>query len=128
MTLATLDFFTYLTYTCEICLFKGQQGNHRKNIIGVLSRSPTEPKTNTRDLMTTQPFGGGDYSALSQWAAGLKPHYIVSGYGFNLRPDIDWSTAPRQDFRCLNRRGMNISLTFRYFFHLFPPDDRQLFF
>lgn len=99
-------------------MLKGQQGNQRKNIVGALSRSPTEPKTNTRDWLSTQPFSGGDYSALSQWVAGLKPHYIVSGYGFNLRPDIDWSTAPRQDFRWLNRRDMNISLKFRVFYLL----------
>lgn len=57
--------------------------------------------------MTTQPFTGGDYSSLSQWAAGLKPHYIASDYGFNPEPDIDRSTGPRQDIRSLNRRGLD---------------------
>lgn len=43
--------------------------------------------------MTAQPFT-------------LKPHYIMSDYGFNPEPDIDWSTGPRQDIRSLYRRDL----------------------
>ncbi len=50
--------------------------------------------------MTTQPFTGGDYST-------LKPHYIVSDYGFNPEPDTDRSTGPKQDIRSLNRSDLD---------------------
>lgn len=51
--------------------------------------------------MTAQPFADGDYST-------LKPHYIMSDYGFNPEPDIDWSTGPRQDIRSLCRRDLEL--------------------
>lgn len=62
--------------------------------------------------MTTQPFTDGEYST-------LKPHYIMSDYGFNPEPDIDWSTGPRQDIRSLYRRDLEHGdflkhLEFRY--------------
>lgn len=40
----------------------------------------------------------------SPMGSALKPHYIISDYGFNSEPDIDGSTGPRRYIRPLNRR------------------------
>lgn len=55
----------------------------------VTSPNPTETKTNTRDMVTTQPFTDVDYSSLPHWVVGFKPHYIVSNYGFNPNSNTD---------------------------------------